>query len=62
MSAWLDHHPDLDRVADAIASEIRTGRFGPYLTYDGKNYRLPKSVHAKAATMTYEECMAYIKK
>ena len=42
--------------------EIRTGRFGPYLTYDGKNYRLPKSVHAKAATMTYEECMAYIKK
>lgn len=27
MSAWLDHHPDLDRVAEAIASEIRTGRF-----------------------------------
>ena len=42
--------------------EIRTGRFGPYLTYDGKNYRLPKSAHAKAATMTYDECMAYIKK
>jgi len=42
--------------------EIRTGRFGPYLTYDGKNYRLPKAVHAKAATMTYDECMAYVKK
>lgn len=27
VAAWLDHHPDLDRVADAIASEIRTGRF-----------------------------------
>lgn len=27
VAAWLDHHPDLDRVAEAIASEIRTGRF-----------------------------------
>ena len=27
VGAWLDHHPDLDRVAEAIASEIRTGRF-----------------------------------
>ena len=42
--------------------EIRTGRFGPYLTYDGKNYRLPKSMHAKAADMTYDDCMAIINK
>ena len=42
--------------------EIRTGRFGPYLTYDGKNYRLSKSMHAKAADMTYDECMAIINK
>lgn len=27
VGAWLDRHPDLDRVAEAIASEIRTGRF-----------------------------------
>lgn len=27
VAAWLDHHPDLDRIAEAIASEIRTGRF-----------------------------------
>ena len=42
--------------------EVRTGRFGPYLTYDGKNYRLPKSMHANAANMTYDECMAIINK
>jgi DNA topoisomerase-1 len=28
--------------------------------YDGKNYRLPKSMHEKAAELTYEECMKVI--
>ena len=40
--------------------EILNGRYGPYLSYDGKNYRLPKSMHEKAAKLTYEECMKVI--
>ena len=40
--------------------EVLNGRYGPYLAYDGKNYRLPKSMHEKAAELTYEECMKII--
>ena len=42
--------------------EVLNGRFGPYLCYDGKNYRLPKAMHEKAGELTYEECMAIINK
>jgi DNA topoisomerase-1 len=42
--------------------EVLNGRYGPYLAYDGKNYRLPKNLHAKAAELTYAECMAIIEK
>ncbi len=41
--------------------EILNGRYGPYIAYDGKNYRLPKPVHDKAAELTLEECMGIIK-
>ena len=41
--------------------EVRNGRYGPYLTYDGKNYRLPKDMHERAAELTLEECMEVIK-
>jgi DNA topoisomerase-1 len=40
--------------------EILNGRYGPYLSYDGKNYRLPKAMHEKAVDLTYEECMKII--
>ena len=42
--------------------EVLNGRFGPYLCYDGKNYRLPKAMHEKAGELTYDECMAIINK
>ena len=42
--------------------EVLDGRYGPYLAYDGKNYRLPKSMHEKAAELTLEECMKIINK
>ena len=42
--------------------EVLNGRYGPYLAYDGKNYRLPKAMHAKAAELTYDECMKIINK
>ena len=40
--------------------EVLNGRYGPYLAYDGKNYRLPKSMHERAADLTYDECMKVI--
>ena len=40
--------------------EVLNGRYGPYLTYDGKNYRLPKAMHEKATQLTYDECMKII--
>ena len=42
--------------------ELLNGRYGPYLAYDGKNYRIPKNLHAKAAELTYTECMGIIEK
>ena len=40
--------------------EIMNGLYGPYLSYDGKNYRLPKTLSDKAKDLTYEECMKVI--
>ena len=40
--------------------EVMNGRYGPYLSYDGKNYRLPKAMHDRAAELTLEECMDVI--
>ncbi len=42
--------------------EILNGRYGPYIAYDGKNYRMPKAMHARAAELTYEEAMKLVKK
>ena len=42
--------------------EVIDGRYGPYLAYDGKNYRLPKNMHQRAAELSFEECMAIIDK
>lgn len=40
--------------------EIINGRYGPYIAYDGKNFRLPKNMHQRAAELTYDECMKII--
>ncbi len=42
--------------------EVLNGRYGPYVTYEGKNYRLPKALQARAAELTYGECMEVIEK
>ena len=42
--------------------EVMNGRYGPYISYDGKNYRLPKNLHEKVAELSYDECMAIVKK
>jgi DNA topoisomerase-1 len=42
--------------------EVKNGRYGPYICYDGKNYRMPKSMHERARQLTYEECMNIVNK
>ena len=42
--------------------EILNGRYGPYIVYDGKNYRMPKNMHAKVDELTFEQCMEIVKK
>jgi DNA topoisomerase-1 len=43
--------------------ELLKGRFGPYLAFDGNNYRIDKSLHdrALAGDLSYDECMEIIK-
>jgi len=36
--------------------EVMDGRYGPYIAYDGKNYRLTKEQRARATELTYDEC------
>ncbi len=42
--------------------EVRTGRYGIYLAYGGKNFRLTKAQQQNAENLTYEECMEVINK
>lgn len=40
--------------------EVLNGRFGPYIAYDGKNYKIPKTVEPKELTL--EQCMDIVNK
>lgn len=40
--------------------EILNGRFGPYIAYKGKNYKIPKSGYTPTE-MTLEECLALVR-
>jgi DNA topoisomerase I len=42
--------------------EIRTGRFGPYIAYKGKNYHLPAAEAENVNGLTLEQCKAIIEK
>lgn len=39
--------------------EILNGRFGPYISYKKKNYRIPKTIE-KPENLTLEECQKII--
>ena len=58
----VDTQKHLKIFAEDDKLEVLNGRYGPYLAYDGKNYRLPKAMHERAAELTYDECMAIINK
>ena len=40
--------------------EVMNGRYGAYICYDGKNYRMPKAMQNKAGQLTFEECMQVV--
>ena len=40
--------------------EVLAGRFGPYIKYKGKNYKIPKERAEHAAELTLEECRVLI--
>ena len=51
----------LKTFAEDSKLELLNGRYGPYIAYDGKNYRLPKNKMDNVEALTYEECMTIIK-
>ena len=57
-----DTNKHLKVFAEDEKLEVLNGRYGPYLVYDGKNYRLPKAMHDRAAKLGYQECMSIIEK
>jgi DNA topoisomerase-1 len=40
--------------------EVLNGKYGPYLSYKGTNYKLPKAMHDRAKELTLEECLKFI--
>ena len=48
--------------AQAPGTEVRNGRFGPYILHGGKNYRIPKEMQEAAAGLTFEQCMEIVEK
>ena len=55
-----DNMRHLKQFEEDSKLEVMKGKYGPYLVYDGKNYRLPKAMHERATELTYEECMNVI--
>ncbi len=41
--------------------EILNGRYGPYITYKGNNYRLPKTLKVEPKNLELADCLAIIK-
>lgn len=50
----------LKRFDEEPELEVRAGRWGPYISYQGKNYKIPKSEVDRAAELTLEECKKII--
>ena len=55
-----DQQRHIKQFEEDAELEIMNGRYGPYIIYQGQNYRMPKSMHPKAAELTYEQCMEIV--
>ena len=58
----LEAQKHLKSFSEDPKLEVLNGRYGPYLAYDGTNYRLPKNLHDRIKDLTYDECITIIKK
>ncbi len=41
--------------------KIRQGRFGPYIKYKGKNYKIPKTIEVEPSELSYDEATELVK-
>ena len=48
-----DQKRHLKVFTEDLDLEVINGRYGPYIAYKGKNYRLPKALHQKAAELIH---------
>ena len=53
-----DAQRHLKKFEESDNLEIMNGRWGAYIAYDGKNYKLPKDADIQA--LTYEECLKIV--
>ncbi len=53
-----DEQRHLKKFVESDDLEIMNGRWGAYIAYDGKNYKLPKNVDIQA--LSYDECLKII--
>lgn len=58
--AEAEEKSHLKKFADEPELEVRTGRWGPYISFAGKNYKIPKADMERAAELSAEECHAII--
>ncbi len=56
----LEKKRHLKQFAEDDKMEVLDGRYGPYIAYNGKNFRLPKKLHDKIEELTYEQCMEIV--
>ncbi len=58
-----DQQRHIKRFEQDDKLELLNGRYGPYMAYDGNNYRLPKKLHERAlqGDLSYEECMDIVR-
>lgn len=50
----------LKRFEEEPDLEVRSGRYGPYITYKGKNFKIPKAQAERAAELSLEECRSIV--
>ena len=50
----------LKRFEEEPELEIRVGRWGPYISFKGANYRIPQREFGRAAELSLEDCMKFV--
>lgn len=67
--AWIEEKIQAEKeriiatyVLDDLPLELLRGRYGPYVRYNGKNYKLSKAQRENAEQLTQAACIALIKK